>query len=495
MMNKKKEGFHSLDIKIIIHKKLSLLVVVSLFLISSCAHKNDITIREKSIHEFQRKIDEQTPEIIKTNKEISLEECIQLALKNNIHVKTSEINKKIARLEKNMAFANFFPQINAEFQVVTYDRQPMVDIGPLSTAMQDKTIRIADIQLQMPIFAPATWFIYDLSKRGVDISNLVYNYTCQMISLQTTALYFQVLALENIKKSLEMQYEASKKLVEQMELFYEEGLITQSQKEQSILLKQLKERDLKQCEYEINKAKAQLNSVLGIHPLQEIKLSKNIEIPSTTDSLEDLILQALKNHPQIQIEDRKVEISEDEIKLAITQFLPLVGGFSKWEYTSNSYTMYSQSVLYGIHSVLTLFNGFANIQQYRIAREKREKAFLEREETALSLIVGVIRAKNDLEKAKEDSKLAHQAFIYQKEKFREENEKWNEGMITEVDLINLQAELGNAEINQIVAQIQEQIARAVLWNSIGKTYMGNSIYCFEAVNTSNEKEQKNNGKE
>jgi len=463
-------------------------IFIAMGILTSCAHVNPEKYREESLNEFKQKIEEQTPEKVKAEQELTLDECIQIALQNNAQVKISEIEQKIAKLEKNIAFSNFLPQISSEFQIVNYDRKPMVNLGPLSTAMQDQTIRMDTIQLQLPIFAPATWFLYDLRNKGVNITNLVKDYTCQMIALQTTALYFQILALENIEKTLQLQLDNANKLTEQVNAFYEEGMLTQSQKEQVYLLKQSRERDLKQCQQEIETVKAQFNTVLGISPLQKIKLSKQVDIPIPANNTEEMIYIALKNHPRILIEDRKVEISEDEIKLAITNFLPLIGGFTQWQYTSNSYTLYSQSVLSGLHGILTLFNGFANIQQYRIAREKREKAFLEREETSLSLMAGVIRAKANWEKAKEDLKLAEQAYTYYKEKYRETNEKWNEGMVAEVDIVTVQNELSIAEINLINARIQEQIAIAVLWNSTGKTYSGSLIY------NENEKEKSKDGK-
>lgn len=469
-----------------------MMLFVLVFMLISCTHRNPEKYREESLTVFQKTLEEQTPEKIKTGQELSLDECIQIALKNNAQVKIAEINQKIAKLEKNIAFSNFFPQINAEFQIVNYDRQPMVNLGPLSTAMQDQTIQMRTLQLQLPIFAPVTWFLYDLRNKGVNISNLVKDYTCQMIALQTTALYFQILALENMEKTLQLQVDTANRLTNQINSFYEEGMVTQSQKEQVLLLRQSRERDLKQCQQEIKTAKAQFNTVLGVSPIKEIKISQQVNIPFIEGNTEDLILSALKNHPRILIEDRKVEISEDEIKLAITNFLPLIGGFSQWQYTSNSYTMYSQSVLTGLQGILTLFNGFANIQQYRIAKAKKEKTFIEREETSLSLMTGVVRAKANWEKAKEDMKLAEQAYIYYKEKYRETNEKWNEGMAADVDIVTAQNELCIAEINLMNARIQEQIAIAILWNSTGKTYLGSLIYKETEKESRNNKEKSQN---
>ncbi|MEO0266453.1 MAG: TolC family protein [candidate division WOR-3 bacterium] len=453
-----------------------LLIFLSSLMLISCStlrsEKKPLRSAEEVFEEVQNK--EFGLEI--NTKSLSLDDCINVALKNNALIKSAEIEKKIAKLDKNIAFSSFLPQITAEYKLVTYDRQPMVSLfGPFPVAMQDKTIRMADLYLQMPVFAPATWFLYDLRRKGVNISNLLYDYTCQMVALQTTVLYFQVFLLENLEKTLEAQLESAEKLKFQVQSFYEEGLVTQSQLEKVLLLVQLRQHDLSVCKQEIQKTKSKLNSVMGISPTQDITLEFQDCIPIPEGGLEDWILECLKTHPRIKIDEERIKIANDQIKLAITQFLPLIGIFSQWEYTSNSFNFYSQSVMNGLFGMLTIFNGFKNIEEYKKARLAKEKAFIEIEDTVLSLIVGILTAKLNLEKAMEDLKLAERALIYQREYFREVQEKWNEEVVTDVDLISAKADLDSAEVNFLNAKIQEQIARALVWNSIGKTYKGRTL--------------------
>ncbi len=459
-------------------KRSYVFLILFLFLSShilGCKTLSKNTNAEK-LNEIKQYIESRGEDIDVKDKKLTLDDCIALALKNNVAIKSAEIEKKLAKLDKNIAFSSFLPQITASYQLVSYDRQPMVSLfGPFPVAMQDKTIRMADLQLQMPIFAPATWFIYDLRKKGVEISDIVYDYTCQMVALQTTLLYFQVILLENLQKSLEQQLKSSIELKNQVQAFYDEGLLTPSQLEKVSLLVQLKERDLNQCKYEISLAKGKLNSVLGIMPTQNISLEHQEPIPMPEGSIEDWILECLNDHPEIKIEEKKIEIANDQIKLAISQFLPLVGIFTQWQYTSNSFNYYSQSVMNGLFGMLTVFNGFKNIEEYKKARLSREKAFLEMEMKILYLIVMVLSAKTNFDKAIEDIKLAEKALCYQKEYFRETQEKWNEEVVTDVDLISARADLDTAEINYLNAQIQEQIARALIWNALGKTYKGRSL--------------------
>ncbi len=459
-------------------RKFILFSFLMLLLISpiGCKTLSNSDKSKSKVTEVSKEVEERADELgIKKN--LTLDDCIALALKNNASIKSAEIEKKIAKLDKNIAFSNFLPQITASYQWVSYDRQPMISIfGPFPTAMQDKVIRMADLQFQMPIFAPATWFIYDLRKKGVDISTIVYDYTCQMIALQTTLLYFQVILLENMEKSLQTQLKSALELKNQVQSFYEEGLLTQSQLEKVSLLVQLKERDLNQCRYEISLAKGKLNSVIGIMPTENIELEFQGNIPLPEGSVEDWIIECLNNHPQVKIVEKKVEIAEGQIKLAISQFLPLVGIFTQWQYTSNSFNYYSQSVMNGLSALLTVFNGFENIEEYKKARLSKEKAYIEMENTVLLLIVGIISAKTNFDKAIEDIKLAEKNLSYQREQFREMQEKWNEEVVTDVDLVSARANLDTAEINYLNAEIQEQIARAIIWNAIGKTYKGKSFH-------------------
>ncbi|MCX8064770.1 MAG: TolC family protein [Candidatus Hydrogenedentes bacterium] len=453
----------------------SLLFLIFL-LLTNCGTLNGNTKTLNSIDSVSKEIQTRGVSLEDGENTLSLDDCIRIALKNNVLIRTAEVEKKISKLDKNIAFSNFLPQIVAEYQLITYDRQPMVSLlGPFPVAMQDKTIRMADMSLQMPIFAPATWFIYDLRKKGVSISNILYEYTCQMIAFQTTVLYYQLLLLYNLEKTLEFQLKSVDELKSQIESFYEEGLITQSQLEKILLLKQLREHDLSVCRYEIQNAKGKLNSVMGIFPTEDISLKFQDPISLPEGDLEDWILECLENHPRLKIEEKKIEVASDQVKLAISQFLPVLGAFSQWQYTSNSFNFYSQSVMNGLFGMLTVFNGFRNIQEYKKARLTKEKTFIELENTVLSLIVGILSAKSNLDKAIEDIKLAEKALIYQKEYFREIQEKWNEGVVSEVDLVSAKAELDIAEINLMTAKIQEQIARALVWNSIGKTYKGNIL--------------------
>ena len=104
-------------------------------------------------------------------------------------------------------------------------------------------------------------------------------------------------------------------------------------------------------------------------------------------SLEQLVFKALINHPQLHIADRVIAIEEEKAKLALAAFLPRLTAFAVRTNTSDSFQVYQNYWMTGLAGTISLFNGFANINQYKAAKEQKEEAFIQREQASLTLIV------------------------------------------------------------------------------------------------------------
>lgn len=400
---------------------------------------------------------------------LDLDACIVIALRNNLALRSAEIQRRVARLERKIAFANFLPAIELQYQDVSWDRQPKSQmLGPFSVPMHDQRMRDTVIQMQMPIFLPAAWYAYSMRSRGAEIGEIVEEYTRLMISLQVTAGYFHVLALEENDAALEAQLAAAETLERQVDAFREEGLVSQWQHEQARLLllsRQIARSENARAEEE---ARAALLTAMGLSPLAEIQLSAATPLEAPALPLEELILEALLNNPRLHIADRQVAIAEDQVRLAITEFLPKLFGFVSRTTTTNSFTAYPDYFMFGASGLLSLFDGFANINEYRAARERKEAAYLAREEAALTLMTEVLRAHLQLESAQETLELADQALAAAASRLTEVEAQWAEGLLDAAERLNAASDRDVAQAHVTNARYQEQVAIAVLRNLLGK---------------------------
>jgi len=186
------------------------LIIAIFLLFHGCATFDGALARRTDADAFLAKTGERTDAVLAEGNTFTLNRCIAVALQNNLNMEAAALEKRLARLNRRIAFANFLPEISLQYTSTELDRAPATQLfGNMQTTMQDRIIRETAVQAQMPIFAPATWFLYAIHQRGEEISGVAADYTGQMIALQVTGLYFQCLATAETRRILEAQHAAA----------------------------------------------------------------------------------------------------------------------------------------------------------------------------------------------------------------------------------------------------------------------------------------------
>ncbi len=440
---------------------------------TGCAHVDFGRVREEQAAGFREEVEARTEAIVPEEEALTLDECISIALENNLEVEKAEIERCIARLGRRTAFANFLPTLELQSNYVVFEPQPENKIlGPLYTPLHDKEIRETVLQAQLPIFVPATWYLYAAHRRGEEIAELVEDYVRQMTSFQVTALYFHCVALEQSGKALESQLAAAEALEKEVGALYEEGMVLDWHAEQAEALVLSRRIALAKTERGQQQAVADLLAAMGLSPLAGLSLALDMPLEAPTGELADLAYEALLDHPRLHIADRQVAVEDNKVKIALTEFLPKLFGFASRTNSSNSFVRYPNITQTGLTGVLTLFDGLATVNEYRIARQEREKAYLAREQECFSVLVSVVRAWLNLQNAEDDLTLAAKALDIAETRLTDVELHWEEGLIKYSERLDAVAERDSAEINLTNARFQKQVVVAGLRNAIGKTYMG-----------------------
>jgi len=461
-----------------IHRTVKVLTITFACVLfpSGCSNFDSNAVRREHAENYQRIISEKTEKMLSDSNSLSLDDCVQIALRNNLGIKTSEIQKRIAKLEKKVAFSYFLPSVNLNYRYTRWDRQPKVKFGPSAIAMHDERIREITWQIQTSIFDPSTWFLYAMHQRGEEIAELVTKYTKQMTILEVIINYYHCLSLEAAERALQSQVNAAIELEKKIQAFYEEGLVTQWQSEQAQVHLLARKTELHRIQYALKQAKADLLSSMGLSPLAEIFLEIEQPLKAPNESLEELVAEAFISNPQLHIADRQIAIEKEKVKVALASFLPRLVGFANRTHSSDSYLLYDNFWTYGLAGAITLFNGFANINEYNAAKQHQKEAFIKREQQTLVLMLEVVKAYLNLEDAKEESLLAQMTFEVSLKHLTEVEENWSEGLIDSSVLLNVIAEKDAAQMEAMNSRFQLQVSIATLYNVMGitdKDYGGN----------------------
>ena len=390
-----------------------LLIIISSILLVSCSSVDSEKKQALRMKSLADKENESKKYFQQYNNTLTLDRAIQLSVERNLTLKTKTIEQEIAKLDRKIAFGNFLPKVSLGYSYTMLNDKIMgetkdtalpiplpISLG-LETRLVDKNLSLFSVNAQMPIFVPATWFLYSARQKGENISSLTRDLTEKMIKLQTIGQYHYILALESEKEYLKQELESAKEFNRSAKIALEAEAILPWEYEGTEQIVQMREFALKQNARDLQSAKMTLMNNLDMYPLLDFQLEKpqyneDVKIPT----LEETIYEALKNSELIQIREGAEDISKDVTKIAISNFLPkivLTGGYFN---TSNAALSDPDFFMGTLGGMFSIFNGFQNVYEYKKARKNQEIAFIKREEEIMKVIFETVNAYNSLESSK-----------------------------------------------------------------------------------------------
>ena len=449
-------------------KWLPMLIMTMLlvYLFSGCA-ADFVGMRSRHAREFSQRLTEKSAMLVPADGSLDMETCIDIALANNLDIRIADIEGRLAGIDRNIAFSYFLPQIDVQYTYLENDKQQLHKAMESNFAMSDQDITQKVISGQLSVFNPSTWFFYNAYKKGEEIQLLVAERVRQAIRLQITALYLACLSQEALGKAIEASVEQAEILVREMEALYREGIILKSDLENAWLFLASQQNRLRENIRLRTETKAELMEAMGLSPLVDISLKGAPSLSVDDGELSKQILDAMLNRLELKISDRYVSVREDAIKIAIASFLPKLILFGDYTNSSNSFQYYENILSYGVSGVLTVFDGFADIQDYMAVKEEHKKAIIEREQSCIKIMLEVIKARDFLDQARDLQKLTALELDASMSNLREVHALWMEGMVTSSKKLDAAKRYATAEANVSLANYQYQVAVATMNDVMG----------------------------
>lgn len=438
-------------------------------LLSGCTTVDYQAMREADRDSFIARMEENSAELLPGDLPLTLPKAIEIALENNLDIRLKDLQTRLARLDRQAAFGNFLPAVDLNYAWSSSDPLQKMKAGGVYMQTSDRAFSYAKLEVQQPIFLPQTWLMYSMRQKGQDIGELLAERTRQLISLQVIGEYYACLSLEQSSGYLQQAIRESETLRAEVQAWEREGLATPAQLKRAEALLLSRQIAWEENTRQLRLAKADLLETLGLNPLADFQLQPPDAIQDATPELPDLMTEALLNRLEIHVADRNIELQKDQTRMAIAEFLPSLFGLGDVTYNSNSFLKYSSIWSGGVAGVLTVFDGFRNINQYRSARETEQEGFLKREQLCLSILLEVFNARLEADRAAERLKLAECNLESVKLEWREIQAHWREGLIRVSDYLEAETRRDEAQTQIALARYRHQLALAALGDVTGKT--------------------------
>lgn len=438
-------------------------------------------------------------------KELNLDDCIDLALKNRRSIIAARGQEELARAGKRAALGAFLPSIDASY---SYSKGKETGIDPMSaratdyvtyldtttingqTAIDARTEASAyeysdeqdlgpskslSISGQMWLLNLGDWFSLAEAGSRLKASQLdVINSELDLIYAVKLSYYAYLATVENI----DVQNQAVKRSNEQLKLIeskYELGSASLSD-----VLKQKVQNGndklaLLKAENSVVTTKASLAYTVGLDPRDDnITFSSQYLTKVYDGSLDDAVTYGMENEPGFLSSQASVSAASKSLKAGYMGYLPRISGSASWTKFNGTqaypvaYDYSSKTLRYGFNISWNIFDGFFREQNITSKKVALNNARATEAENRNLLSRDIKSSFYEIEQQKQSKNIAQDNVDAANEDLKITQEKYNLGAATILDLLSAQVSLKEAQVSLIQAGFDLNLAIAKLENSMGQ---------------------------
>ena len=399
---------------------------------------------------------------------LTLEQCKELALKNNIQAKNSELSVEIAKQQKKEAFTKYFPSVSAtglgfaaNKPMMSMDMSAMTEglapvmmalvqqglLDPAALSSEPQTIEmlnngmIAGVMAAQPVFAGGQIINGNrLAKAGVEARRLQKQITGNELLLETEHCFWQLVSLKEKMKTIEDSETLLARILSDVNVAVSAGLTTRN----DLLRVELEQNKLQSGKLKLENGLMMLKMALG----QKIGVpagSFDIQQPEFGEITPALFISddaTLRNRSEYQLLEKSVEIARLQRDMEVGKNLPAIAVGAGYNYMK--FDMDREDGMKNNFGMV-----FANVSipitdwwggSHAIKRKKLELLQAEntKDETAALLSQQMQNIQNALNEAYGQVLLAKKSILSAGENLKTSQDNYNAGVTTLSDLLEAQ---------------------------------------------------------
>lgn len=448
-------------------------IFLCFIVLSACSMKNPFSV-DTLVQQNQEELKTQLEQEYQNT--LNLEQVIALAKERNLDLQIARIKQEIAQIDKQIALGNLLPQVNilADY-TKNYDQLhldfPAKLLGfPRNLAMPilDSSFYVYSFNAQIPVFVPSLWFLVSAKDKGAEMQSLLTALSEKLITLRVMSEYFYLFSLASEENALLHEKLSAEELVRQAKISLQTESILPWEYEEAAAYFLSKELAMQQNKRE--------QEIAYFHMLQSLHIPFDVRLkflPLEKEifpmpSLSDCVLQALEENEKWKISALSLQIQEDVKKSAISEFLPkIVLGGNIFTFDNNLLLEDNASFL-SLFGLLSVFNGFKTVNEYRKALRQEKIAELELIKEYWTLLTEVHFAYNSMQNAQELFTVAATNLQAMEGKFKQKQSEYKHELIDLKEYYAALKEYHEAISFHEKAYFQYRLAAGTLAITMGK---------------------------
>lgn len=377
---------------------------------------------------------------------LSLEECTNLALRNNYGIKNSELELKAAQQTKRSALTNYFPSVNAGGLRLRAE-EPIMEFSLLKMSMGFlEKGTIGYVNAVQPVFAGGRIVNGNkLAGLGVDVSTFKNKITRDEVILNTEEQYWQIVSLEEKAKTLAAYEEMLNSLLKQVEDAYNSGVVMKN----DVLKVQLKRSEVLLNESKLSNgiqlAKMAFCQHLGLPLNTTLTLKDSLMVGDPPPALRVDHSRALKNRSEYKLLELAVRAEKLQTKMTRGAYLPQAAvGVSYQHLKFDESEGRSLGMVFGTVSV-PISGWWGGSHELRKRKHEEQIAENNLRDNSELLLLQMEKSWQDLSDAYTQYLLSEESRSQALENMRVNQDSYDNGLIPVSDLLEARALMQQAE--------------------------------------------------
>ncbi len=369
---------------------------------------------------------------------LTLEQCKQMALENNVKIKNARLEQKASIQTKKEAFTNYFPVINASGGGFDTDNgMAVLNLGVMNMTMLENGI-MGSITATQPVFSGGR--IYNgnkLAKLGTEVSEYQLEMTEDEVALNAEQYYWQIVSLDEKLKTINIVQKLLTNLHKDVTAAYEAGISNKN----DVLKVELKMNEIESNKLKLNNGinlcRMALCQYIGVS-LKDFKLDttafKAIVAPDLYRVNHE---EALPLRAEYKLLDKNVEANKLQTNIKIGEYLPQIGVGAGYMYHDVMDKGHDFGIIYATVSVplSSWWGGSHAIKKQKINLKIAENS---KQDNSELLLIQMQQLWNELEESYKQVELAEKSVTSATENVRLNSDYFAAGTIALSDLLDAQ---------------------------------------------------------
>ncbi|WP_242157558.1 TolC family protein [Aestuariivivens sediminis] len=259
----------------------------------------------------------------------NLQECINLALKHNLDLKSADLNSRLAKVSFNRSRNALLPSINGNYNIGKASGR---SIDPFTNSYIDEklTFSNAGLSLNATVFNGFRllnqWKMEKLNWKAAELEREDQRLN---VILNVTLAYLQVVNTQDLYHMAKNRMQSTEDQLRRLDAMFEEEMANPAEYRDFQGLRASDEANLITAKNNYDDALTELKTVLNIQTDLEVVA---IDIPDHFDkynsSLENVYTQALENMAIVKAGELRLQASKKSVAVARASFTPEVSFFA-----------------------------------------------------------------------------------------------------------------------------------------------------------------------